>query len=338
MSTPLSENPQHLERLCAALDIGSPTAALAAVAGGYHHRMWRLESRRGTYAIKQLSVDADVSNADTVGHYNVTETIAETFAGLGVPAISALEHDGNFLQVIGSEGYLVYPWRSGTALDIFQISTEHALEVARIIARMHRADITVSGVNRLQFETLAEDKILQLAELSGSFNHAVAAVLQGELPNILTIVEYQRCAIHKLERHQVISHGDLDQKNVLWDRAGKPFLIDWESARQLNPTYEIVLEALNWSGIGARFDHQLFWKIISSYREAGGIIERDSVEASFHCVLGDWVNWLMYNVGRSFDREDREQRQIGAKQVELALATLRSLGSELPDLLPGKRL
>ena len=334
MSIPLSENPQHLERLCNVLGVGPPDRALAGVTGGYHHRMWRLESQRGTFAVKQLSVDADVNDADTVEHYNVTETIAETFASHGVPAIFALGHDGNYLQVIDSEGYLIYPWRAGSALDIFQVSTEHALEVARVIAGMHRAEINVPGVSQLQFDTHSEDNIIQLVELAGSFNRDLAKLLREELPNILGIVEHQRYAVQKLERHLVVSHGDLDQKNVLWDSEGNPALIDWESARKLNPTYEIVLEALNWSGIGARFDIQLFWKIIASYREAGGIIERDSVEASFHCVLGDWVNWLMYNVGRSFDTEDREQRTIGEQQVDLALTTLRSLGNELPDLLP----
>ena len=334
MSIPLSENPQHLERLCTVLGIGPPGRALAGVTGGYHHRMWRREAQRGVFAVKQLSVDADVNDSDTVAHYNVTETIAETFASHGIPAIFALGGEGNYLQVIDSEGYLIYPWRAGSALDIFQVSTEHALEVARVIARMHRAEITVPGVKQLQFDTHSEDNIIQLVELSGSLNRKVASLLRAELPNLLNIVEHQRSATRKLERHLVISHGDLDQKNILWDREGNPALIDWESARKLNPTYEIVLEALNWSGIGARFDSRLFWSIISAYKEAGGSIERDSVEASFHCVLGDWVNWLMYNVGRSFDTEDREQRTIGAQQIDLALSTLRSLRNELPDLLP----
>lgn len=335
MSKPLSENPQHLERLCSVLDIGLPTRVLCGVSGGYHHRMWRLESQHGTYAVKQLSVDADVSNADTIEHFNVTETIAETFAGHGVPAISAFKRDETYLQVIDSEGYLVYPWRAGSALDIFEVSREHALEIARVIARMHRANITVPGASQQNFDVHSEDNILQLVELSREFDREVAQVLHDELPDVLKIVEQQRSAIQKLERQQVVSHGDLDQKNVLWDTGGNPALIDWESARKLNPTYEIVLEALNWSGIGSRFDQEVFWMMISSYRNAGGDIERDAVEASFHCVLGDWVNWLMYNVGRSFDPEDPEQRRIGAQQIQLALSTLHRLGKELPGLLPG---
>jgi predicted Ser/Thr protein kinase len=37
-----------------------------------------------------------------------------------------------------------------------------------------------------------------------------------------------------LNKNTVVSHGDLDQKNVLWDKTGKPILIDWESACKIN--------------------------------------------------------------------------------------------------------
>jgi hypothetical protein len=43
---------------------------------------------------------------------------------------------------------------------------------------------------------------------------------------------------------------------------GNPILIDWESARKLNPAYEIVNASLDWSGITTDFDSKLFIKII----------------------------------------------------------------------------
>ena len=75
----------------------------------------------------------------------------------------------------------------------------------------------------------------------------------------------------------------------------------------------------------------MFDKFILSYTEAGGIIESGVIEASFDCIVGDWLNWLMYNVGRSLDFEDGEQRILGAGQVDLALATV----LRLVDLTPG---
>ena len=131
----------------------------------------------------------------------------------------------------------------------------------------------------------------------------------------------------------MVCHGDLDHKNVLWSDDSTPILIDWESARKLNPTYEILLEALDWCGITSSFDHELLKKFVAAYVEAGGEIDQRVLGASLDCILGDWLTWLMYNVGRCHDVEDAEQVAIGAAQVELSLATIVRLGHLLPWLM-----
>ena len=68
-------------------------------------------------------------------------------------------------------------------------------------------------------------------------------------------------------------------------------------------------------------------------RVYGGVIEHDSVTASYHCILSDWVNWLMYNVGRCFDLEDADQRATGEKQIDYALSTLQRIMDHVPGLL-----
>jgi thiamine kinase-like enzyme len=294
--------------------------------------MWRLETDRGTYAIKQLA-DTDLSDAAAADHYNMTEAIAEAFAGRGVAAVFALRREASYLQLLENVGYLVYPWTDARALQLSRISEAHALKVAGVLARMHRADIDVPGLQEPEYDVHPEGKIIELVELAGGFGVQIADTLKDELPSFLAIAEAQEAAVRILEQHVVVSHGDLDQKNVLWDDAGRPVLIDWESARKLNPTFECVLEALDWSGITARFDQRLFEKFISAYISEGGVIERHAIEASFHCILGEWLGWLMYNVGRSFDLEDAEQRAIGAEQVDFALSTIMHLKQQIPGLL-----
>ena len=329
----LSGNPEHIQHLCSRLDIGSQQRQLCRVYGGFHHKMWRLETDRGTYAIKQLSADTDLSQADSANHYNVTEAVAETFAGHGISAIFALKRNTQYLQVIENIGYLVYPWTNAVALDIGDISEKHACEIARVLAKMHCANISVPGLKDVRFDIHPEDKIISLVKRAGECNVRKSNVLNEQLPTFLSIVDTQKTAVQILEKHAVISHGDLDHKNVLWSDADTPILIDWESARNLNPTYETLLEALDWSGITVKFDYSLFKKIISSYREAGGVIEGSSLQASFDCILGDWVNWLMYNVGRAIDLADEEQRSIGIAQVDLSLATIARLRDLMPKLV-----
>jgi aminoglycoside phosphotransferase (APT) family kinase protein len=295
--------------------------------------MWRLETDRGTYAIKQLSADTDLNDPDTLSHYNASETVAAAFASRGVPAIFALKRDARYLQVVDGAGYLVHPWNNASALPVSEISEIHALEVARILAQMHSMDLVFDDLQHHEFDSHSEENIKWHVALAQEFGIQCSATLQRGLPAFLEIARAQGSAIRILENHLVVSHGDLDQKNVLWDAGGNPALIDWESARKLNPTHEILLEALNWSGIGARFNPDLFGKILSAYKAAGGVIEHDSVTASYHCILSDWVNWLMYNVGRCLDRENADQRATGEKQVEYVLSTLQRIMDHVPDLL-----
>ena len=310
-----------------------PGNDLPRVQGGLHHEMWRLDSGRGSYAIKQLCSDTDVRNPVTVRHYNGTESIAEAFAGHGLPAIFALQHNAQYLHVIDDTGYLVYPWTNAIALAKEQIAEQQALLVARIMARMHRADLDMQECKAAQYDIQPEDKLITLVQEAGGHGVHNFDQLREHLPMFLNILANLKTAIPVLRKRRVISHGDLDHKNVLWDTAGKPFIIDWESARKLNPTHEIILEALEWSGITAQFQVTLFEKMLAAYKEAGGIIESDSLEASFHCVMGDWLNWLMYNLGRNIYLEDGESSSLGAEQVELALSTILRLEQRMPSLL-----
>jgi thiamine kinase-like enzyme len=329
----LSDNPDHFLELCARLDIGTPQHELSRVYGGFHHKMWRLETDRGSYAVKQLSADTDLSQADVIEHYNVAEVIAEMFSGYGLSAVFALKRGAYYLQLLESVGYLVYPWTNAVAVGKNEITEIHAHEIARVLAKIHGANIHVPRLTEQPLDIRPEDKILLLVQRAVECNVHGAVVLKEQLPTLLNMVDAQRTAVQLLQRHRVISHGDLDHKNVLWSDSGNPVIIDWESARRMNPTHEILLEALDWSGITSTFQHGLFEKFISSYKEAGGVIEGDLIQASFDCILGDWLNWLMYNVGRSVDFEDTEQHTIGAEQVDLSWSTILRLRHLMPQLL-----
>ncbi len=332
MSIPLADNPGHTAALCARFALGGVEGAPGRVYGGFHHRMWRLATRRGCFAVKQLAPDTDFGDAALRAKYNLTEAVAETFAGRGVGAIFALQRGGEYLQVIDGTGYLVYPWSDASALAKDGISERHALAVAQVLARMHRADIAVPGLPAAEPEWHPEQQIRDLVRRAAERRPRWAALLTEQLPVILEILAAYDAASPALQERLVISHGDLDQKNVLWDASGNPLLIDWESARRLNPTYEVLLEALDWSGITSRFDPALFAKILSAYRRAGGVIEREYIAGAFHCILGDWLEWLMYNVGRVVYLQEAEQRSLGASQVEFVLPTILRLYRMLPGL------
>jgi Ser/Thr protein kinase RdoA (MazF antagonist) len=334
MARPLSDNPNDVQALCERLALGRPARMPCRVHGGLQHHMWRLDTDKGSYAIKQLSARVDLRQAGVRRHYNATEALAEGFAACGVPAVVALKANGDYLQIIDDVGYLVHLWCNASALGPEQLSSRHVVKVARILARMHDLNLEFPGLERHSFDRQTGENILLLVELAKNSDLPSADTLSRALPGFLEIVDAQGSATEQLSSHLVASHGDLDPKNVLWNARGQPAIIDWESARHLNPTYEMLLQALNWSGIWSRFEPASFRQFLAGYREAGGLVEEAVVVPSYYCVLGDWVYWLMHNVGRYLEEGNTARRSSLAGPVELALAVLQRIMDHVPGLLP----
>ncbi len=322
MSTALSDNPDHIHQLTEVFDLGSPGGGLCQVPGGFHHRMWRLDTSNGSFAIKQLANDLDMKDAATVERINATEITAREFSEHGVPALYSLANGRQHVQLLDGVGYLVYPWTEATACSKTGIKDKHTLTVAAILARMHRSDICVPELRDTPGLPLTAERVTDLVHLARQRNVPESKLLEARLADLLEIVALQAPALSVLQQDQVVSHGDLDHKNVLWTNAGEPLLIDWESARRLNPTYELLLEALDWGGITATFNTRPFVNFLEAYLDAGGKIVAAEIPAVRDAIQATWVEWLLFNVGRAVGLYDSHQRAVGLLQVDLSVSTL----------------
>jgi Ser/Thr protein kinase RdoA (MazF antagonist) len=323
---------QHQVRLADRFGLGPVSGPPSPVTGGFHHRMWRLDAAGGRFAVKQLAADTDVTSADVLSHYEATEAVAAAFASRGIPALAALACRGKYLHLIEDQAYLVYPWSDGRACAKNAIAEHHIDVVATILARMHGTDLVVPNVDKGAAPPITADGVVGLVELATRRNVRGAAYLGERLEDLVAVVRSLDRALPELAQHSVISHGDLDHKNVLWDASGNALLIDWESARHINPSYETVLEALDWSGITAHFQTRPYERFLERYTGAGGQLRANSIPAAFSAILGAWVNWMMYNVGRAAGLEGLRHRALGSEQVDLALATLLRLEKQVPRL------
>ena len=322
MTKALSDNAEHIAQLCGLFELGTFRPTVSPVPGGFHHSVWRLETHSGCYAVKQLADDMDMADATTVAQINATEATACEFSRQGVPALYALHVEQQHLQLLDGVGYLVYPWTSATACHRNGIEEHHAVIVASTLAQMHRCDITVPELQDVPAFPVTAERAIELVQVARQRNVRYSHILEDRLEDILRIVALHAPALERLMEHQVISHGDLDHKNILWDHAGEPLLIDWESARRLNPTYELLLEALDWGGITAHFDARPFTTILRAYVNAGGLLVEDMIPAASDAIQGAWVSWLLSNVGRAAGLKDTRQRAIGSSQVDLVLSAL----------------
>ena len=326
-------NHKHLVALCNKFDLSLPIDSPRRVHGGLLHTMWRVNTIEASYAIKQLSPDINLANEEVIKNYDLTETIASRFSEHGVSAVCALKQKGKYLTLINGTGFLIYPWVDAEPLHKDMVSESHALKIAEIIAKMHLINLEVPEITLPAFDIHSNDNLVELFNKAQNYHCPFAAQLIENQNLITEINTIYQDTIPLLKKQIVVSHGDLDQKNVLWDKNDKPILIDWECARKLNPTHEIVNAGLDWSGITSSFNKDIFIKMMQTYRTSGGHLDKNILEAAFNAVLGNWINWMVYNIERACTRQESEQKILSIEQVEQVLKTIIRLSNIIPDLI-----
>lgn len=308
--------------ICRQLDLGCPISLPQRVTGGFVHWMWRLKTSKSTYAIKQLSQHRNNSHI-----YEITENIAFEFQKRGIPALCALKKGNTYLRKIESDIFLVYPWIDSITLDKDTISPSHALKISSLVARLHQINLQVPDLPRASFGVHQTHAMLELINQAESLKLPFSENLRAYQKKFVTINEDYQNQMPFLQHTTVLSHGDLDQKNVLWGDRQNPILIDWERAQYLNPTYEIITVALKWSGMATSLHTSLFLQMLQDYLGAGGTIDITLLKAAFHGILGTELYWMIYNIQRSCKEDNIQDQQ---RSLEIIPSILKNL-IELED-------
>lgn len=126
-----------------------------------------------------------------------------------------------------------------------------------------------------------------------------------------------------LASNMVISHRDLDPKNVMWIQ-DNPIIIDWECAGFVNPMHELIETAIYWSeNETGDIDKERFLTFIRAYQKRVGIIPANWRMVLLNGFLGK-LGWLEYSLKRSLWIEctDEKEQKMGTSQT---IGTINSL-------------
>ena len=234
-------------QVCRRYGLGMSVTLPSVVTGGLLHRMYRLETDQGCYAVKIL--DAGIMRKPGVqDEFRRAERIAKLFASAGVPAVTALDLEGDTVQDVGEATVIVFPWLDGYMLPFGPVTIEQARHIGAVLGRIHALDLQVPGLPLPVFSTYAD------AHWEALVRQAASASMEWADDPASLLIELRAWNGLAQEGYAgvgsrwVVSHGDLDQKNVLWQDDETPYLIDWESAGLVNPVLEVIGAALSWSG------------------------------------------------------------------------------------------
>ena len=328
-------NQKHLKLICTALDLGEAIRLVTNVPGSRGGSfMWHVITDRGSYAIKQLAPSIDLSNDHIVIKYELSEVIAEQFKKQGVPAVSAIEKSGKHLFIYEQVGYLIYPWVDGYVLGRNEVSEVHALMIAEVIAKLHTINLNVHDIAEPLVDIHTNDSIVSAIDKAMEFKCPFAKLLKEHQSLILEINDSYLAVTPLLLENTVVTHGDINQLNIIWDKENQPILIDWESAGQRNPTREIIRACLGWSGMGENdCARSIYINMLSTYLTNGGSLDVCQVNAALNSVAGGTINWLLFNINVACTSSAMKERDTANEEISTCIMTLSRHRKLIPNLI-----
>lgn len=321
----------QFEKLCSSLELGKIVGTPEAIAGGLLHRMYAIVTTQGEYAIKALNPKIMLRPV-AMQHFINSEQIANTALN-NIPALPAKKYNGTFMHEIDKQFYLVFDWIDGNILKPNEINISHCKKIGTILADIHMMDFSELGImNDWSDNEQLTDWNFYLQK--GEENNTVWVNLFCQSVDMLYDWNAQaNKSANQLASNMVISHRDLDSKNVMWSR-DNPIIIDWESAGYINPMHELIETAIYWSEneIGS-IDKERFLAFIQGYKKKYGTLQANWRMVLVNGFLGK-LGWLEYSLKRSLWIEctDEEEQQMGTAQVIETINSIRRYADMIFDL------
>ncbi len=278
--------------------------------GGFLHKMYRVETEQGTYALKLLNRFV-MQRETAMDNYAEAERLERLLEQKGIPILPALTIGGRKMQEIDGEYFYLFDYYEGKPLRAGEITEYHCTQMGKALATIHAAD-RESGKEDYQGMSIDWDFYLSALEKTDTRLYEMLKSCQGLL---VESQENGNRARKNLPNLLAVCHNDMDCKNVLWN--GEDYrIIDLECLSYGNPMLELFELALCWSGYEeCRIDFRLFQAFLEGYGSAGGKMPADW-ETLYDCNNGR-LEWLEYNLKRvlGIDCGD-DEKQMGIEQVE----------------------
>jgi thiamine kinase-like enzyme len=323
----IKDNVQELTRR---LELGDLIPEPKRVLGGLLHKMYRVDTNKGRFAIKELNPSIIKRGEEVMNNFVVSEKVAQLAKENGIPAVPAIG-DKELVYNIKHEHYMIFQWVDAKCVVPETVNKEHCTRIGEILAKLHAIDFS---------DFPAENRVPEIIEIEWKKYTQEKSEISNTLEEALDKLHTWDCISKKSTsmvcKNQRISHRDMDCKNVLWDQDRNPVIIDWEASGYINPLQELLDVALSWGGIESdTFNLENFQTLVESYIQQGGVIEDDIVAVLNYGYHGK-LEWLEYNIKRSLGLEtsSEEEKQIGIGEVEKTIGVLKRY-EELVPILEG---
>ncbi len=324
-----------IEKLVIETKIGTYIKEINKISGGLSHRMYKVVTDKGIYAIKELNPGV-MKRKDAFSNFIFSEKVSEIAIRSGITAIGALKVNNEVITKIDDNYYMIFEWIDGTTLKADEITEKHCEIIGEVLAKIHNIDfneIEDEKRKNLNLEYYDWNKYIDLAEKN---NKVYLNLLKQNVELLYELNEKSIKALRCANENLIISHTDLDRKNVMW-QDDKPFIIDWEASGYINPTIELIQVAWYWSGGDIEnIDYNKFNTLINSYKDLykGNIDKR--IEELVYADNYGGLGWLDYNLKRSLCIEnnyEQDEIELAENEVVQSINEIKYNYSQLDNII-----
>jgi Ser/Thr protein kinase RdoA (MazF antagonist) len=310
--------------VAAAFRLPGTPQRLTPVDGAWSNRVYRLQTTAGAYAVKELR--------NPWGERRFGERLAGAWAferaaiAAGVAAPEPVPAPDAWPTATvpraggGTALVRVHRWADASPVGPGPVSGPVARWAGAALARMHALAVRPPDRGVFPVPDAASaagwPALVEAAQRAGAPWAAALAAVHGDVDTIARLV---REGGHRPDE-EVMSHADVDQRNLLLGAAG-PLLCDWDVAAPVVPRRELADVALSLAGWS---EAAIARTVVTAYAEAGGGVPAFT-PADLGAPLAAGLDWIALNAECAFGL-----RPSTAERRRLATGLLPALLAEVP--------
>jgi len=322
------------ESVMTAFGLEGPLMAWTAVSGAWSNRVFRLEAGGRAFAVKEMR--------NPWGDARWEEWLAESWsfellaigAGVAAPApVSNPAGGGCLARVSRGDGTAaavpvrVHRWVDGQPFSLAAVAPECARWAGQVLAALH--GLGVRPCDRSVFPVLNAENAGRWPELSDAAHRSGAEwarQMTAAASSVSLIAELaQSCGARPGD--EVMSHGDIDQKNIISAALG-PVLCDWDTAAPLVPLRELADVAMS---LACWQDFSIAREVVGAYRASGGD-DTEITPPDLGQPMMTGLDWAAFNAERALGRRPASPSEVGLSR-ELLPALLAAIPGQVATAL-----
>jgi len=312
-----------------AFGLPGPVTGWEPVGGAWSNRVYRLDAGGRRYAVKEMR--------NPWAEPRWQEWLAESWsfeqraiaAGVAAPQPVPNPADGSCLAWVSRLGQnsqvtdapvRVHHWTTGVPVSPGPVDVATARWAGQVLAILHGLRITPRDRGLFPVtSTATAGRWPELTEAARRRKAPWISLMEEAAPGVALIADLARAAGFRPDQ-EVMTHGDIDQKNLLLTASG-PVLCDWDLAAPLVPRRELADVAMS---LAAWTETAIAREVVRSYRRAGGDDTRiEPADLGQSMMIG--LDWVAFNVERAIGL-----RPAATAEVSLARGIVPGLLAAIP--------